>query len=132
MFQDPAISYYGISSALTDILRTLVRHLWFRLVSPVFFINVHEKDISEYYENMDPDVKNLCRTVNIFLRAIRRVQHGSLDYIIKDIDDGNTIRILLSRDVLQHPTVKVMIPKFDQRYECPEELKHICRFFVDY
>lgn len=130
MLQDPTLSYFGISSALTEIFRCLVRHFWLRLVSPVAFFTLHEnkKYIYEYCCNLDPDVKNLCRTANILLRAIRRIQPRSLDYIIKDIDDKMAIRLVSTFDVLQHSTVKIMIPKLAHRYEGPEELQHICRY----
>lgn len=106
-----------------------MRHFWFRFVSPVFFSTLHEnkKNIYEYCSNLDTDVKNLCRTANILLRAIRRIQPRSLDYLIKDIDDEMAIWLVPTYDVLQHCTVKIMIPKLAQRYEGPEELQHICR-----
>lgn len=131
MLQDPTTSYYGISSALTDIFRCLVRHFWFRLVSPFAFSPHHEnkKHIYEYCSNLDRDVKNLCRTANILLRAVRRIRPQSLDYLIRDIDNEMAIRLISTYDVLQHSTVKIMIPKLAQRYEGPEELQHICRYF---
>lgn len=131
LHQDPSKSQYGISHALIETLRTLIRHLWFRLVHPALSLNQNHKDeVAEYCSNLDADVKNLCRTFSILLRAIRRIPHRCLENIIRDTDDNNTIFLVPSRDVTTHCTFETMMPKFWTRYESPEELKHSCRWTI--
>lgn len=126
--QDPTISHYGISLALTEVLRTLLKHMWFRLVYPYVFGSGGRMSADDYCAGVDPDVRSLCLTLNIVLRTVRRVRFGSLDFVIRDTDERNTILLVPSGDVIRHLTTRILIPKLSKRYDEPDELRHVCRY----
>ncbi|GIY01085.1 ankyrin repeat and SOCS box protein 17 [Caerostris darwini] len=124
---DPGSTRHGVHSALTDTLRNLIRHLWIRLVQPAIALSLTEPGvIEEYCNGVDLELKDLCHTLKIILRAVKRLRQEVLEFVIRDHSDQWIIETPSER-ILSHPTVQLMLPTLKERYACPIQLQHGCR-----
>ncbi|GIY07782.1 ankyrin repeat and SOCS box protein 17 [Caerostris extrusa] len=127
---DPGSTRHGVHSALTDALRNLIRHLWIRLVQPAIALSLTEPDvIEEYCNGVDLELKDLCHTLKIILRAVKRLRQEVLEFVIRDHSDQWIIETPSER-ILSHPTVQLMLPTLQERYACPIQLQHGCRWAI--
>ncbi|CAL1262645.1 unnamed protein product [Larinioides sclopetarius] len=104
---DPSTTRQGVQSALTDTLRNLIRHLWVRLVQPADSLSLTDSEvIQEYCSNLNREVRDLCHTLKIILRTIKRLRYDSLEFIIRDHSDQWVVDVNSHR-VIDHPAVHI-------------------------
>ncbi|KAF8763653.1 hypothetical protein HNY73_021813 [Argiope bruennichi] len=127
---DPSVTRHGVQSALTDTMRNLIRHLWIRLVQPASVLSLTDpKVIEEYCNNLNREICDLCHTLKIILRAIKRFRHDALEFVIRDHSDQWVVEVTSDR-VINHPIVHLMLPTLSLRYGCPIQLQHGCRWVI--
>ncbi|GBL81038.1 hypothetical protein AVEN_83117-1 [Araneus ventricosus] len=127
---DHSTTRNGVQSALTDTLRNLIRHLWVRLVQPATALSLTDPEvIQEYCSSLNREVRDLCHTLKIILRAIKRLRHDVLEFVIRDHSDQWVVEIN-SHTVINHPAVHMLLPTLSQRYGSPMQLQHACRWAV--